>query len=153
VFFLSSFTLLLSNLVHAQFIFEELSTAREQIVFPDLTEAEKLAVAEQSRLLLQGIYVHRFQKQDFYPGVTDPAVAIQEVVDNIDSLSVAEMEEQIYEIFASQRDLHLNYIFPAPYSGFQNSLPLTFKRVQGSRDFFEVRTPISLAALVVHWRV
>ena len=136
--FISTLAVLFTHASHAQFIFQELSEARESIVFPELSEAEKLAVAEQSRLLLQGIYVHRFQKQDFYPGVTDPAVAIQEVVDNIENLTVAEMEEQIYEIFSSQRDLHLNYIFPQPYASFQSFLPLTFKRVQGTRDFFQV---------------
>ena len=95
-------------------------------------------VAEQAQLLLRGIYVHRFQKQDFYPGVLDPVPAVQEVVDNLDNLTVAEMESQLYRIFSSQRDLHLNYIFPAPYSGFQSFLPLTFKRVQGSAGFFSV---------------
>jgi len=112
---------------------------RENIVFPELSDAEKLVVAEQSQLLLEGVYVHRFQKQDFYPGVTDPVPAVQAVIDNIDNLTVAEMEAELYRIFSSQRDLHLNYIFPQPYSTFQSFLPLTFKRVQSRRNFFNVR--------------
>lgn len=136
---LSPLSLLLSSQLYAQATFEELSTVRDDIVFPVLSDAEKRTVAEQSQLLLKGIYVHRFQKQDFYPGVTDPATAVQAVVDNIDDLSVPEMESELYRIFSSQRDLHLNYIFPQPYASFQSSLPLTFKRVQGRRNFFEVR--------------
>jgi len=138
-FVCSTLAISFTSLSHAQFIFEELSTAREKIVFPELTDAEKAVVAEQARLLVQGVYVHRFQKQDFYSDVIDPVPAIQEVVDNIDNLSVAEMEEQIYRIFSAQRDLHLNYIFPQPYANFRSALPLTFKRIQGRRNFFDVR--------------
>jgi len=132
-------SLLFSSYLYAQATFEELSSVRDDIVFPELSDAEKRTVAEQAQLLLRGIYVHRFQKQDFYPGVTDPVPAVQAVVDNIDELTVPEMETELYRIFSSQRDLHLNYIFPQPYANFQSSLPLTFKRVQGRRNFFEVR--------------
>lgn len=141
VFFLllSSLSLLFSSHLYAQATFEELSAVRDDIVFPELSDAEKLTVAEQAQLLLKGIYVHRFQKQDFYPGITDPVPAVQAVVDNIDELTVPEMEAELYRIFSSQRDLHLNYIFPQPYANFQSSLPFTFKRVQGRRNFFDVR--------------
>ena len=135
---LSVLSILFSSYIHAQ-TFEPLSEVRDDIVFPELTDAEKRTVAEQAQLLLAGVYVHRFQKQDFYPGVTDPVPAVQAVVDNIDELTVPEMEAELYRIFSSQRDLHLNYIFPQPYSSFQSSLPFTFKRVQDRRNFFEVR--------------
>ncbi len=140
VFFLSlsTLSLIFSPFTSAQLVTEKLSEMRENIVFPDLSNAEKRVVAEQTQLLLSGVYVHRFQKQDFYPGITDPVPAVQAVVDNIENLSVAEMEAELYRIFSSQRDLHLNYIFPQPYSNFRSFLPLTFKRVQGQRDFFEV---------------
>lgn len=141
IFFLSlsSLSLLFSSHLYAQATFEELSAVRDDIVFPELSGAEKRTVAEQAQLLLKGIYVHRFQKQDFYPGVTDPVPAVQAVVDSIDELTVSEMEAELYRIFSSQRDLHLNYIFPQPYASFQSSLPLTFKRIQGRRNFFDVR--------------
>ena len=129
---------LFSSQLHAQLVTEELSTARDKIVFPELSDAEKAVVAEQAQLLLRGIYVHRFQKQDFYGDITDPVPAVQAVVDNLDNLTVAQMEAELYRIFSSQRDLHLNYIFPQPYSNFQSFLPFTFKRVQGSAGFFTV---------------
>ena len=135
----SSLSIVFSSHIHAQLIFDELSNVREDIVFPDLSNAEKRVVAEQAQVILRGVYVHRFEKQDFYPGVLDPVPAVQAVVDNIDNLTVAEMEAQLYQIFSSQRDLHLNYIFPQPYASFQTSLPMTFKRVQGRKNFFDVR--------------
>lgn len=131
--------LVFSSLSSAQSIFEELSTSRDRINFPELSQAEMLQIAEQSQVLLEGVYVHRFQKQDFYPGVTDPVPAIQGVIDNIENLSVAEMEEQIYDIFSSQRDLHLNYIFPQPYASASTFLPLTLTRTRGRFNFFQVR--------------
>ena len=136
---ISCIGLIFSSLSNAQFVFEELSTSRDRINFPELSEAEKLQIAEQAQVLLEGVYVHRFQKQDFYPGVTDPVPAIQGVIDNLENLSVAEMEEQIYDIFSSQRDLHLNYIFPQPYASASTFLPLTFTRTRGRFDFFQVR--------------
>ncbi len=136
---LSVLSVLFSSYIHAQATFEPLNEVRNDIVFPELSDAEKRTVAEQAQLLLEGVYVHRFQKQDFYPGITDPVPAVQAVVDNIEELTVPEMEAELYRIFSSQRDLHLNYIFPQPYANFQSSLPFTFKRVQGRRDFFEVR--------------
>ena len=141
LFFLlfSTLSLLFSTHLGAQTVTEKLSDVRDNIVFPELSDAEKQLVAEQAQLLLRGVFVHRFQKQEFYPGVTDPVPAVQAVVDNIDNLSVAEMETELYRIFSSQRDLHLNYIFPQPYASFRSSLPLTFKRVQGRRGFFNVR--------------
>jgi len=135
---LSSLSLLFSPHLYAQEVTDTLSNVRDNIVFPDLTDSEKLVVAEQAQLLLRGVYVHRFQKQDFYPGILDPVPAVQAVVDNIDNLTVAEMEAELYRIFSSQRDLHLNYIFPQPYASFRSFLPLTLKRVKGRRSFFEV---------------
>ena len=129
----------LPTIASAQFIFEELSTAREKIVFPDLTPEEKLRIAEQAQIYLRDVYVHRFEKLDFYPGLADPVPAIAEVVDNIDDLTPAEMEEAIYRIFVAQRDLHLNYIFPSPYADFRSFLPMTFERTANWWNFFEVR--------------
>ncbi len=137
-FSLSTLSLLFSSYLQAQLVTERLSDVRENIIFPELSDAEKRVVAEQAQLILAGVYVHRFQKQEFYPGVTDPAPAVQAVVDNIEALTVAEMEEELYRIFSSQRDLHLNYIFPQPYASFSSFLPLTFKRVEGRRNFFNV---------------
>jgi len=118
---------------------ERLESVRDQIVFPELTDAEKRTMAEQAQIFMRDLYVHRFDKLDFYPGLGDQVPAIEEVVNNIDSLSVTEMEKALYNIFVSQRDLHLNYLLPSPYANFRSFLPLTFTRTASRRDFFEVR--------------
>ncbi|WP_179957435.1 S41 family peptidase [Exilibacterium tricleocarpae] len=134
------FFLLVSAVASAQVVRQEtLESVRENIVFPELSLAEKRVMAEQAQLFLRDLYVHRFDKLAFYPGLTDPVPAIEQIVNNIDSLTTAEMEEAIYREFVAQRDLHLNYIFPSPHANFRSFLPLTFTRTAGKFNFFEVR--------------
>lgn len=91
------------------FRLEPLSSVRDQIVFPELSDPEKQVMVDQAKIFLQELYVHRFDKLDFYPDLEDPAFAIEYVANNIENLSTQELEEKIYQIFVSQRDLHLNY--------------------------------------------
>lgn len=132
-------TLLLPSISIAQIRLEPLESVRDQIVFPELSNSEKRVMVEQAQIFLRDLYVHRFEKLDFYQGLEDPVPAIEDVVRNIDSLTSAEMEETIYRIFVSQRDLHLNYIFPSPYGDYRSLLPLTLTRTASEADFFEVR--------------
>lgn len=118
---------------------EPLSTVRDQIVIPELTAAEKRTVAEQAQAFLRDLYVHRYHKPYYYWGQSDPGVAIQKVVKDVDKLSTKELNLAIYRIFCAQRDLHLNYYFPAPHSLYTSFIPLTFARTSGRGNFFEVR--------------
>ncbi|MEM7678858.1 MAG: hypothetical protein AAF449_22990, partial [Myxococcota bacterium] len=124
-----------------------LSEVRSQIVFDELTNDQKRIIAEEAQLLLRGLYVHRFEKPLFYPGILDPVAAVEEVVNNIESISTTEMELRLFEIFASQRDLHLNYIFPPPYSFWQSFLPFSLRRTVARDDQFEARISSVDAAL------
>jgi len=53
--FFSSLSIIFTSFAQAQ-VFDELRNARENIVFPELSDAEKRVVAEQSQLLLQGFH-------------------------------------------------------------------------------------------------
>ncbi|WP_086934229.1 S41 family peptidase [Agarilytica rhodophyticola] len=136
--FVTFFSLCFSSNVFAQEL-AKLQDVRDEIVFPELTDDEKRIMVEQAQIFLRDLYVHRFDKLDFYPGLEDPVGLVADVVDNIDSLSSAEMEEALYDIFVSQRDLHLNYIFPSPHADYRSFLPLTLTRTASRRNFFEVR--------------
>ena len=119
-------------------IIDTLENRREEIVFPELTTDQKRVLAEQAQLFLEGLYVHRFDKLDFYPGLEDPVPQIQELVANAERSSTADVEEGIYKIFVAQRDLHLNYLFPAPHATYRSFLPLTFTRTASYFNRFEV---------------
>lgn len=116
-----------------------LSNVRKTITFPELTSDEKRLIAEQALILFRDLYVNRLAKQDFYSYPLDPLPAIEEVLGSVDELSTEQFEGRVYEIFVSQRDLHLNYVFPKPYADFETYIPLTFTRVKSVGDPFEVR--------------
>ncbi len=130
-----------------ELIVDYLSNVRDEIVFPEMDNTEKRIIAEQSQILLRDLYVHRYQKESYYgSGFSfgynqhiDPVPAIEKIVEDIDNITVKEMEESIYKIFVNQRDLHLNYIFPAPYNRYRTFLPLTFTRVADGWELFQVR--------------
>lgn len=138
--------LLQTNIIFAELRTEKLSTVRENIVFPELTTTEKKILAEQAQIFFNDLYVNRYQKINMYGesptfsgGHVDPIQAINAIVKNSDNMTTAELEVGIQKIFINQRDLHLNYIFPKPYSNYKSILPLTFSRVSGNDNFFEVR--------------
>lgn len=133
------FSLMFSGFAQSTLHIDTLNNVRESITFPVLNVEEKRLIAEQAQLVLEGIYVNRYQKMEYYDGHEDPVSAIGEVVDNIDSLSTEDMEMAIYEIITAQRDLHLNYIFPDPYSQYSCFIPVFFERTKGKGNFFEVR--------------
>ncbi len=118
---------------------EPLSTVRDQIVIPELTPAEKQTLAKQAQVFLRDLYVHRYHKPTYYWGQGDPAVAIQKVVNDVDKLSTKELEVAIARVFNAQRDLHLNYYFPSPYSTYTSFIPVTFARTAGKGNYFEIR--------------
>lgn len=145
VFFLVSILLFSVAGLSAEYRIDKLANVRSKIVFPELTSTEKLILAEQAQLLLRDLYVNRYQKKNMYgdspsfDGHVDPVDAIDALIEKIDSLSTEEFELGIQKIFIDQRDLHLNYIFPAPYSNYESFLPLTLTRVSSNGDFFQVR--------------
>lgn len=138
--------LLQTNIIFAQLRTDKLKNVRENIVFPELTSTEKRVLANQAQIFFNDLYVNRHQKNIMYGespsfsgGHIDPLNAINEIVKNVDSLTTSELEIGIQKIFINQRDLHLNYIFPAPYKNYKSILPLTFSRVSSNGNFFEVR--------------
>jgi len=120
--------------------FDTLENIRDNIVIPELTPAENRVLAEQAQILLTELYVNRQAKQDFYNGeVPDPVPLINELVASLDGMTTEEVARGIYDIFISQRDLHLNYVFPAPHASFTSFLPLTFTRTADKVDDVDIR--------------
>lgn len=100
-----------------------LEDRRPLIQFPDYSSHEKQLVAEQAEIYLRDLYVNRFQKKAFYGNHVDAVPRIAKVVDEAIHLSSWELNRRIQDIFKSQRDKHLNYGFPRPFSCFASFLP------------------------------
>ena len=142
---ISTYTLTLGLLISPSLSFgqtelRKLEEVRDRIVFPELTPEEKLGLTNQAQIFLRDLYVNRYSKLEYYDNALDPVPAIEEVKNNLNSLSTTELEESIYSIFVAQRDLHLNYIFPSPHGDYRSFLPLTFTR---TLDSLSNRAPLS----------
>lgn len=122
-----------------------LSQNRPLIQFEQYTAQEKQRVANQAYILLKDLYVHRHQKDLYYgtspnpDGHISPVKAMEKLLGELDQLSTAQMHQRIQQIFLSQRDLHLNYIYPNSYANFASFLPFRLARVTDGDNAFQVR--------------
>lgn len=106
-----------------------LSDLRGEIVFPELSADEKQLVASQARMLLEGLYVNRYHKEAVYGAsvaIGDQAKIIEQ---NAPSMSTEALELALSRLWHSQRDGHLNFFFPKPYSCYASMLPFTLVEV------------------------
>ncbi|TMP38320.1 hypothetical protein CWB96_18630 [Pseudoalteromonas citrea] len=125
--------------------FSLLSETRNDITFPEYTTQERQIVLDQAKLLLDDLYVHKYEKDIYYgtspnqTGHLSPVASLNALIAQADSLSTEELNIRLQEIFLSQRDLHLNYNFPQPYSNFYNFLPVRFAQTVADSGEIEVR--------------
>lgn len=91
-----------------------------------LTKAERLTIVNQAILLLEGFYVHLPLKRAMH-GV-DPLQRLRLLRHRLDQFDRPGGESRFHaemtSIFTSVRDLHTNYMLPAPYNGVTAFLPL-----------------------------
>lgn len=136
-----------TSLVHAaDYRVNYLANTRSLIKFNELTQPEKVVLAEQAQLVLRDLYVNRYQKNEFYGtnpnfGHVDPALAAQDILNKVKAgnLSTTDLHKSLSQVFVSQRDLHLNYNFPLPYATFESFIPFEFTRTASAADQNEVR--------------
>lgn len=126
------------------FELKPLKDIREQVRFIELTDAQKVTLVEQAKLVLEQIYVNQHQKNEYYGisptanGHLDPIKTINDIAVNVGHLSTAQLHTQLSQLFISQRDLHLNYTLPTPFAEHQSYLPFSFDRVTHNGDEFSV---------------
>ncbi|MDW5416160.1 S41 family peptidase [Iodobacter sp. CM08] len=137
---------MMSAFAHAEFRNDFLSNIRSEIKFEELSRNDKQVLAEQAQLLLRDLYVNRYAKDLYYgnnpdwnKGHVNPADAVQQVINNLDKLSTAQLHTKLSQIFLNQRDLHLNYNFPLPHAAFLSFLPINFARTTQGAEQNEVR--------------
>ncbi|NUZ09342.1 hypothetical protein HUZ36_00980 [Pseudoalteromonas sp. McH1-7] len=120
-----------------------LEDTRNQISVQDYSYEQKALVAEQAKLLLDGLYVNKYAKNLYYglspAGHLDPVVAIDELINNMGNLSSTQFHQQLQQIFLSQRDFHLDYNYPAPMKNFISFVPVHFAQTVSAEGSKEVR--------------
>lgn len=86
-----------------------------------LTAAERLTLVNQAVQLLEGFYVHLPLKRAMH--AVDPLQRLRLLRRRAGQLSETQFHAEMTSIFTSVRDLHTNYMLPAPYSGVVALLP------------------------------
>ncbi|MBU5351955.1 hypothetical protein KQI74_06675 [Paenibacillus barcinonensis] len=87
----------------------------------ELTFAERRTIVDQALILLDNVYVHMPLKKSMY--AINPVQRLKILRRQLKNLSQREFHNEIIQTFKELRDLHTNYILPAPYNQCTAFLP------------------------------
>jgi cytosine/adenosine deaminase-related metal-dependent hydrolase len=97
-----------------------------------LTLADRIVLVDQALLMIEQCYVHLVLKRAMH--AVDPVQRLRLLRDRLGTLTEATrgpevaFHRELGEIFASVRDLHTNYLLPAPFRGRTAFLPFLVER-------------------------
>jgi hypothetical protein len=133
-----------------------------------LTLADRIVLVDQALLMIEQCYVHLVLKRAMH--AVDPVQRLRLLRDRLGTLTEAtrgpevEFHRELGEIFASVRDLHTNYLLPAPFRGRTAFLPFLVERYfdpaadGGAEHYIVTKVAASLAhptfvpeVEVLHW--
>jgi C-terminal processing protease CtpA/Prc len=80
-----------------------------------MTQAERETLAEQAAAMIDGLYVHLLEKRSMY-GI-NPEQRLRLLQRRLPQMTDRQFHAELLAIFTELRDLHTNYILPAPYQG------------------------------------
>ena len=80
-----------------------------------LTIDQRRTLVEQATALIDGLYVHLLHKRAMY--AVDPSQRLRLLEHRLARLTDAQFHAELLRVFVELRDLHTNYILPAPYQG------------------------------------
>jgi cytosine/adenosine deaminase-related metal-dependent hydrolase len=133
-----------------------------------LTLADRLLLVDQALLMIEQCYVHLVLKRSMH--AVDPVQRLRLLRDRLSMLTEAtrgsevEFHRELADIFASVRDLHTNYLLPAPFRSRTAFLPCLVERYfdppaeGGGEHYVVTKVAASLAhptfvpeVEVLHW--
>jgi C-terminal processing protease CtpA/Prc len=80
-----------------------------------LTAADRTLLVDQATDLIDGVYVHLLHKRAMY--AIEPSQRLRLLRHRLPQLTDAQFHAELLRVFIELRDLHTNYILPAPYQG------------------------------------
>ena len=87
----------------------------------ELTNAERRTILGQALTLIDDVYVHLPLKRAMY--AVDPVQRLKLLRRRLSTISERQFHNEMIDIFKGLRDLHTNYILPAPYNQHTAFLP------------------------------
>ncbi len=86
-----------------------------------LTEAQRATIIRQAMAMIDGLYVHLPLKRAMH--ATDPMQRLRLLAQRLPTLSERQFHDELIDIFTDLRDLHTNYVLPAPFADRTAFLP------------------------------
>jgi hypothetical protein len=96
----------------------------------ELSTAERRTIVEQALFLIEDIYVHLPLKRAMH--AVDPVQQLKLLRRRLDRLTERQFHNEMINIFKRLRDLHTNYILPAPYKQHTAFLPFLMEEYYDS---------------------
>ena len=106
----------------------------------ELTEAERRTIVDQALILIDDLYVHLPLKRAMH--AVDPVQQLKLLRRRIGALTERQFHDGMISIFKHLRDLHTNYILPAPYNQHTAFLPFLMEEFYddaGQRHYIVTR--------------
>jgi Peptidase family S41 len=123
-----------------------------------LTLDERRVIVQQAQRMIEQLYVHLPLKRAMH--AVDPVQRLRLVERRLESYSDRRFHDEMISIFIGLRDLHTNYILPAPFAGKIAFLPFRIEAFwQGDARRYLVTgvtpdlnaQPFGLGVEVTHW--
>ena len=86
-----------------------------------LTPAQRATVVRQAMAMIDGLYVHLPLKRAMH--ATEPVQRLRLLAQRLPALSERQFHDELIDIFTDLRDLHTNYVLPAPFADKTAVLP------------------------------
>ncbi len=124
-----------------------------------LTRRQRETLVDQSRILIEDLYCHLPLKRAMH--AVDPAQRLRLLRHRMDGMTDRRFHSHLLEIFTELRDLHTNYVLPAPYQGriaflgilleryFENGEPRTM--VSKVAEHLVTDATLQQGVVVTHW--
>ncbi len=96
----------------------------------ELTTAERRMIVEQALTLLDDVYVHLPLKRAMH--AVDPVQSLKLLRRRLTTISERQFHNEMIDIFKGLRDLHTNYMLPAPYNQHTAFLPFLMEEFYGA---------------------
>ncbi|KAJ3074866.1 hypothetical protein HK102_005711 [Quaeritorhiza haematococci] len=119
--------------VQGQFSFSWVKYAdvKDDVKFPEYSSEQRVLVAKQAQAVLD-VYVNRQSKIANYGQNIDPLPRMSEILSNAATMSTTDFHTTLAKTFLNLRDLHTNYIFPAPHSCYRAVYPIQFTLIDSN---------------------
>jgi hypothetical protein len=124
-----------------------------------LSAAERATLVGQATALIDQVYVHLPLKRALH--AVDPVRRLHNLAARSGPLSEREFHDELIAVFTELRDLHTNYILPAPYAGRIAFLPFLVEEActaQGTPRYLVTKLLLGFAhpsfgpgAEITHW--